>query len=53
MSGKSQSHEPIIFFDGVCGMCNVFVNLILRVDRKQTFRFAPLQGATALAMLPL
>ena len=51
-SNKSEVQEPIIFFDGVCGMCNAFVNLILRVDRKQTFLFAPLQGSTALAMLP-
>jgi predicted DCC family thiol-disulfide oxidoreductase YuxK len=33
-------------------MCNTFVSLILRVDRKKVFRFAPLQGATAREMLP-
>ena len=44
--------KPIIFFDGVCGMCNTFVDLILRVDRKQQFLFAPLQGETAKRMLP-
>ena len=52
MSNNDQPQEPIIFFDGVCGMCNAFVTLILRADRKQTFLFAPLQGSTALAKLP-
>jgi predicted DCC family thiol-disulfide oxidoreductase YuxK len=52
MNDKTKISEPIIFFDGVCGMCNVFVNLILRVDRKQMFLFAPLQGSTSQAMFP-
>jgi predicted DCC family thiol-disulfide oxidoreductase YuxK len=44
--------RPIIFFDGVCAMCNTFVNLVLRVDRGETFLFAPLQGTTARELLP-
>jgi len=44
--------HPIIFFDGVCAMCNRFVDLILRADRGDVFRFAPLQGETARALLP-
>lgn len=52
MSIKNPMTRPIIFFDGVCGMCNTFVNLILRVDRKGTFLFAPLQGSTARDLLP-
>lgn len=52
MSIERPIEKPIIFFDGICGMCNTFVNLILRVDRKQTFLFAQLQGSTARAMLP-
>ncbi|MEX0653213.1 MAG: DCC1-like thiol-disulfide oxidoreductase family protein [Phycisphaeraceae bacterium] len=52
MGTDKPADQPIIFFDGVCGMCNTFVDLILRVDRKQVFRFAPLQGATAREMLP-
>ncbi len=43
--------RPIIFFDGVCGMCNTFVNVMLRADRKEVFVFAPLQGETARQML--
>ncbi len=43
---------PVIFFDGVCGMCNRFVDVVLRADRKGVFRFAPLQGETARRLLP-
>ena len=50
MSGPN-SH-PIIFFDGICGMCNRFVDIVLRADRRGTFRFAPFQGETARRHLP-
>lgn len=36
-----------MFFDGVCGLCNWTVDFVMRRDRQQQFRFAPLQGATA------
>ncbi len=39
--------HPILFFDGVCGLCNRFVDFVLRADRRRTLRFAPLQGETA------
>jgi predicted DCC family thiol-disulfide oxidoreductase YuxK len=44
--------KPVIFFDDVCIMCNTFVNLLLRVDRKAQFLFAPLTGETARKLLP-
>lgn len=37
----------VLFFDGVCGLCDRFVRFILDHDREGRFRFAPLQGATA------
>lgn len=43
---------PVVFFDGVCGMCNRFVDFLLRHDRQGVFRFAPLQGETARNFLP-
>jgi len=49
---KLRLEKPIIFFDGVCAMCNTFVNLALRVDRRGLFLFAPLQGTTARELLP-
>ena len=39
--------EDIVFFDGVCGLCNYSVDFILRRDHSHRFRFAPLQGDTA------
>lgn len=42
----------IVFFDGVCGLCNRAVDKLLRIDRKATLRFAPLQGTTAQMFLP-
>ena len=51
-SQRPRVTQPIIFFDGVCAMCNRFVDLILRADRKRVFRFAPLQGETARQLLP-
>jgi predicted DCC family thiol-disulfide oxidoreductase YuxK len=44
--------KPVIFFDDVCIMCNTFVNLLLRVDRRRQFLFAPLRGETASKLLP-
>lgn len=37
----------VVFFDGVCGLCNRFVNFILSRDSQATIRFAPLQGETS------
>lgn len=35
---------PIIFFDGECTLCTGVVQFILKRDKKNTFRFASLQG---------
>lgn len=39
--------EHVLFYDGVCAMCNGIVKWMLRVDRDRVFYFAPLQGETA------
>lgn len=36
----------IILFDGVCNFCNNKVNLVIRNDKKDFFRFAALQSET-------
>lgn len=43
---------PIVFFDGVCGLCNSSVDFVLRYDRHGRLKFAPLQGETAERLLP-
>ncbi len=41
MSGTTRG---VIYFDGVCGLCDRFVRFVLHHDRAHVFRFAPLQG---------
>ena len=47
-----QNDAVIIYFDGVCHLCNGFVDWVITRDQHQKFRFAPLQGETAAAFLP-
>jgi predicted DCC family thiol-disulfide oxidoreductase YuxK len=49
---RSERQKPIVFFDGVCGLCNGFVDVILRADKAGALHFAPLQGDTARRLLP-
>ncbi len=35
--------DHIIFFDGVCNLCNSSVNFIIRHDKHEIFHFASLQ----------
>lgn len=44
--------ENVIFFDGVCGLCNGFVDFIISIDKNQEFRFSPLQSEYAQRVLP-
>ena len=37
----------LVFYDGVCGMCDRTVQFLLEEDRAQTLKFAALQGDTA------
>jgi predicted DCC family thiol-disulfide oxidoreductase YuxK len=43
--------HPVLLYDGVCGLCNRFVQFILRRDRNAIFRFASLQSAIAARIL--
>jgi predicted DCC family thiol-disulfide oxidoreductase YuxK len=46
------SGPAILYFDGLCGLCNRLVDWLVRRDRTGQLRFAPLQGTTAAARLP-
>ena len=41
----------VVFYDGVCGLCNRFVRFLLRRDLGGRILFAPLQGETARTVL--
>ena len=36
--------NPIVFYDGVCGLCNRLVQFLLKHDREGRLRFAALQS---------
>ena len=44
--------QPIIFFDGVCNLCNASVQFVIAHDKKDRFRFTALQGDYAKEILP-
>jgi predicted DCC family thiol-disulfide oxidoreductase YuxK len=43
--------NPIVFYDGVCGLCNRLVQFLLKRDRHDHWRFASLQSEFAAALL--
>lgn len=42
----------LIYYDGLCGLCDRFVRFVLARDRRGRYRFTPLQGSTAQTRLP-
>lgn len=45
------SEKPIVFFDGVCGLCNTMVDFFIQKDKKRKLLFSPMQGKTAKGIL--
>jgi predicted DCC family thiol-disulfide oxidoreductase YuxK len=43
--------KPIIFFDGVCNLCNNSVQFVIKRDKEAKFRFASLQSAAGQEIL--
>jgi len=37
----------ILLYDGICGLCNAAVRIIIRYDRTGSLYFAPLHGSVA------
>lgn len=46
-------NKKIIFFDGVCNLCNGLVDWLIVHDNQKLFNYASLQGKTAKELLPL
>ncbi|MES2769831.1 MAG: DCC1-like thiol-disulfide oxidoreductase family protein [Bdellovibrionota bacterium] len=40
-----ESNCVIVYFDGVCGLCNRFVDFLLKHDKSKSLKLAPLQTA--------
>lgn len=45
------SEQPILLFDGLCNLCNHFVQVVIKHDKQRMFRFASLQSETGLEVL--
>lgn len=43
----SELPTRVLFYDGVCAMCNGIVRFMVQRDEAGVFHFAPLQGETA------
>ncbi|MGA9768219.1 MAG: DCC1-like thiol-disulfide oxidoreductase family protein [Blastocatellia bacterium] len=41
---QPSAHDPVLLYDGVCGLCNKSVQMILDHDKRKEMRFAPLQS---------
>lgn len=44
--------RPIVFFDGVCGLCNGFIAFLFKADEYKVFHVATLQGEWAQRTIP-
>ena len=51
-TSENTNQDAIVFFDGVCGLCNHTVNFLMSRDRRGVLKFAPLQGDTAARLVP-
>ncbi len=51
VSVRSPYPDPVLLFDGECGLCHRVVRGLLRLDRRARLRYAPLQSAAAQAFL--
>ena len=46
------NHKPVlILFDGVCNLCNGFVQFLIRRDPREKFKFASLQSEVGRSLL--
>lgn len=41
----------LVLYDGVCGLCDRFVQFLIRIDRRDQLRFAALQGEVGARLL--
>ncbi|WP_254764250.1 thiol-disulfide oxidoreductase DCC family protein [Natrinema marinum] len=51
MSDAISGDDPVILFDGVCNLCNGFVQFLLPRDTDGIFRFASLQSEVGKELL--
>ena len=47
MDEDVSTDHPVVLFDGVCNLCNEYVQFLIHRDPDAVFRFAPLQSPIA------
>lgn len=47
----SEVNNHIIIFDGICNLCNFVVQFVIKRDKKNIFKFLPLQSQKAKEMI--
>lgn len=48
---QDNENKPIIFFDGVCNLCNAVVQFVIKHDKKEIFLFCSAQSEKAKVIL--
>jgi predicted DCC family thiol-disulfide oxidoreductase YuxK len=43
--------QPLILFDGLCGLCSAWVDFVIKIDRRKRYTFAALQSSAGQAIL--
>lgn len=51
MNSKQNENKAIILFDGVCNLCNKAVQVTIKNDAADYFRFASIQSDSGIALL--
>lgn len=51
MDAKARDAQAIIVFDGVCALCNGWVDFLLERDKRERYRFAALQTRSGRELL--
>ena len=51
LAPRRDARQPVLLYDGTCGLCQRIVRLLLRTDKAGRLHFAPLQSAPAQAYL--
>ncbi|MDT0558821.1 DCC1-like thiol-disulfide oxidoreductase family protein [Ichthyenterobacterium sp. W332] len=51
MNLELPKNKQLILFDGVCNLCNSSVIYVIKHDKKDLFRFAPLQSKVGKAVI--
>ena len=43
--------EKVVYFDGICGLCDWSVNLLVKMDTQKNLKFSSLQGKSGQILL--